>query len=134
MIIKTLKKEVVKAFKHDEVPVSALIIFNGRIISKAHNKTVKSHNPIYHAEVIAILKAAKKLKTFNLSQCVLYTALKPCKMCEEIIKASRIKCIKYILESDKIVNNKIIIEKENVNEEDRIFFENKLKTFFKAKR
>lgn len=132
-IIKILKEEVNKAIRKNEVPVASLLTLNGKIIAKAYNKTVICSNPIYHAEILTIIKAAKKLKCWNLSQCVLYTTLKPCKMCEEVIKASRIKNVYYILESNKVANNKILYSKINFNNDD-VYFKNKLQTFFKDKR
>lgn len=120
-----------KAINNDDVPVSCLIIKDGKIISKAYNKRNKNKNPFDHAEIIAIQKASKKLKTYNLSDCVLYTTLKPCSMCEEVIKESKIKKVYYILEKTKEVKNIIKYEKiDDINK----YFEQEIKSFFKEKR
>lgn len=87
-----------KAKKNKEIPVSAIILKNYKIISIAYNKREKRKDITAHAEVLAIRKAAKKLKTWNLSDCELYVSLKPCQMCNEIIKQSRIKKVYYLLE------------------------------------
>ncbi|MFH0890078.1 MAG: nucleoside deaminase [Candidatus Aenigmatarchaeota archaeon] len=62
-------------------PFGAVIVHNGKIISTAHNEVVKTNDPTAHAEINAIRNAAKKLKTFDLSGCVIYTTCEPCPMC-----------------------------------------------------
>ncbi len=126
-----LKKLNKLALKNNDIPVSCIITKNNKIISKSYNKRVKDNNPINHAEIIAIKKAAKKLKTYNLIDCQLYTTLKPCKMCEEVIKISKIKKVYYILDQNKIVNNKINYIK--LNDDDNYFYK-ELTNFFKNKR
>ena len=126
-----LKKLNKLALKNNDIPVSCIITKNNKIISKAYNKRVKDNNPINHAEIIAIKRAAKKLKTYNLIDCQLYTTLKPCKMCEEVIKISKIKKVYYILDQNKIVNNKINYIK--LNDDDNYFYK-ELTNFFKNKR
>ena len=76
-----------KAIHEDEVPVAALIVHNGKIISISHNKRIKLCDPLAHAEVLCIQKAAKKLKSWNLNDCELYVTLEPCSMCKEIINS-----------------------------------------------
>lgn len=93
-------KEAKKAFKKDEVPVGAVIVYNNKIIAKAHNIRQKKHSVIGHAEIVAILRAAKKIKDWRLNDCDLYVTLKPCNMCEQIINESRINNVYYILEKN----------------------------------
>lgn len=90
-----------KASKNDEVPVSALLVKDGQIIAKDYNKREKKHSIIAHAEILVINKAAKKLKTWHLDECTLYVTLKPCNMCMEIIKQSRIKNVFYLVDKPK---------------------------------
>lgn len=90
-----------KASKNDEVPVSALLVKDGQIIAKDYNKREKKHSVIAHAEILVIKKAAKKLKTWHLDECTLYVTLKPCNMCMEIIKQSRIKNVFYLVDKPK---------------------------------
>ena len=84
---------------------------------------------------MAILKASKKLKDWRLDNCDLYVTLKPCSMCENIIKQSRIKNVFYLL--DKPINKK---EYYNVNIEQTYVriqqeeYKKILQDFFKAKR
>ena len=105
---KILFREVKKAYKNNNVPVSAIIVKDGKVIAKAHNMKNSTNISIAHAEIIAIKRACKKLKTWILSDCILYTTLKPCKMCEGAINESRISKVYYILDSNyhkNFVNN-----------------------------
>lgn len=130
--INELKKLNNKAIMNNDVPVSCIIIYKNKIISKAYNKREYKNNPLLHAEIIAIQKAAKKLNTWNLSECKLFVTLKPCNMCMEVIKESRIDEIYYILNNDKNVNRKVkLIE---INCKNKQYFVNQLKDFFSDKR
>lgn len=121
-----------KAIKHNEVPVSCIITKNDKIISKAYNNKITKHDPTAHAEIIAIRKAAKKLKTWNLNECRLYVTLYPCKMCLNVINEARIKEVYYILDNEKDINNNVKITK--INSEKNEYFQDELKGFFKKKR
>jgi tRNA(adenine34) deaminase len=121
-----------KAIKHNEVPVSCIITKDDKIISKAYNNKITKHDPTAHAEIIAIRKAAKKLKTWNLNECRLYVTLYPCKMCLDVINEARIKEVYYILDNEKEINNNVKITK--INSEKNGYFQEELKGFFKNKR
>lgn len=121
-----------KAIRHNEVPVSCIITKGEKIISKAYNKKITKHDPTAHAEIIAIRKASKKLKTWNLNECKLYVTLYPCKMCLNVINEARIKEVYYILDNEKEINNNIKIVK--INSEKNNYFQDELKRFFKNKR
>lgn len=62
-------------------PFGAVIVKDGKIISKGHNHVVANNDPTCHGEVDAIRKACKKLNTFDLSGCEIYTTGYPCPMC-----------------------------------------------------
>ncbi len=129
--INILKKLNLKAKDNGDIPVSAIIVRENKIIAKAYNKKVKNNNPLDHAEIIAIRKACKKLKTSNLIDCELYVTLKPCGMCKEIIKEARIKKVYYILDNDKIIND---TTKYYKIEDDYQYFKKELSLFFEDKR
>lgn len=131
-IIKKLIELNNKAVSDDEVPVSCIITKENKIISYAYNSKIKNRSPLDHAEVIAIKKAAKKLKTWNLNDCELYVTLYPCDMCLNIINEARIKKVNYILNHTKKINNTVKIEKIETIEEPTL--EQQLKDFFKNKR
>ena len=80
--------------------MGAVIVKNNKIISKACNKKEKCKNSLYHAEVLAINKACKRLKTKNLYGCELYVTLEPCMMCYYAIAESRIEKIYYMINND----------------------------------
>lgn len=132
-ILNILEKLTLKAIKKDEVPVACVIVRNSKIISKTYNQKISKNDPMAHAEILAIKKACKKIKTWNLKDCELYTTLKPCKMCETVINEARLKKIYYIVDNNKVVNNKMIITKiDNQNLEKK--YANIISTFFKNKR
>jgi guanine deaminase len=76
-------------------PFGAIIVKDGKLISKAHNEVLKTNDPTMHAEINAIRKASKKLASFDLSDCVLYTSCMPCPMCLGAIKWANIKTVYY---------------------------------------
>lgn len=84
-------KQAEKALRKDEVPIGAVVVLNGKIISKAFNKREKSQNALNHAETLAITKACKKLKSWRLENCSLYVTLEPCPMCAGAIANARIE-------------------------------------------
>ena len=84
-------KEAEKAYKKLEVPVGAIIVKDGKIIAKAHNQKETKTDTTKHAEILAIQKASKKLKTWRLIDCDMYVTLEPCTMCAGAIINSRIK-------------------------------------------
>ena len=96
--IQVLSKLLNKSYVKSEIPVACIIINNNKIIAKAYNKRQKCHDVTKHAEIIAIRKAERRLKDWRLNNCTMYVTLKPCKMCEEVIRESRLdKCI-YLLD------------------------------------
>ena len=62
-------------------PFGCVIVKDGQVIAKGHNQVIKNQDPTCHGEIMAIHKACKKLKTFDLSGCELYTTGEPCPMC-----------------------------------------------------
>ena len=100
-IVKQLLKEAKKAYKKDEVPVGALIVRNGEIISKGHNQRITKNNALYHAEIVAIEKACKKLKSWRLDDCEIWVSLEPCLMCVGAIMQSRIKKVYFLAQDEK---------------------------------
>ncbi len=69
------------AVNENEIPVGAVVVFDGEIVARAHNLTEQNKNPTHHAEILAINKALKKLNTKDLKGCELYVTLEPCAMC-----------------------------------------------------
>lgn len=94
-------KEAKKASSKEEVPIGALIVCDNKIIARTHNATEKNQSFTAHAELLALLKASRVLKTKYLSQCDLYITLEPCLMCVTAARLSRIRNIYFLLKSEK---------------------------------
>ena len=84
-------KEALKAQKADEVPIGAVIVLGDKIIARAHNETENSQIATRHAEIVAIEKACKKLKSWRLDGAEIFITLEPCAMCAGAIANARIK-------------------------------------------
>ena len=93
-------KEAKKAYKKKEVPIGAIIVRNDKIIARAYNRKEKSQIAIQHAEILAIIKACKKMKNWRLLDCTLYVTVEPCMMCCGAIIQSKIKKIVYGTKND----------------------------------
>lgn len=125
-------KEAQKAYNKMDVPVGCVIVHNGKIIARGYNKREKDQNVIKHAEIEAIDKACKALKSWRLNDCTIYTTLFPCPMCASAIQQSRISKLVYLNDTNNKVLNDIslnILFNENLNHRvkiDRIFLENSI--------
>jgi tRNA(adenine34) deaminase len=83
--------EADKAYREDEVPIGAVIVdAKGSILARTHNKKEKSFNPCGHAEILAIVEAAKKINNWRLIDCSIFVTLEPCPMCMGAIVQARI--------------------------------------------
>lgn len=142
--MKEALKEAKKAYDKLEVPVGAVIVKDGKIISRAHNLKETKYDTTKHAEILAIQKASKKLNSWRLIDCEMYVTLEPCSMCAGAIINSRIKKV-YIgaldektgavgsvlnLFEDFTFNHKVEVEKGIMQKE----CETMLKDFFKMLR
>ncbi|MDR3113813.1 MAG: nucleoside deaminase [Endomicrobium sp.] len=76
-------------------PFACAVAFKGKIIALTVNCVTKKNDPTAHAEIEAIRKAAKKLKTYNLKNCEIYASCKPCPMCLSAIYWANIKKVYY---------------------------------------
>ena len=140
--MKIALKEAIKAYKKNEVPIGAVIVKNGKVIAKAHNKKENKNIATCHAEILAINKACKKLKNWRLLDCTLYVTVEPCLMCCGAIIQSRIDNVIYGTENKnygaitstceslskynvKIIKNVCHDECENIM---KMFFKNKRKS------
>lgn len=85
-------------------PFGAVIVKDGKIISKAHNKVLGTNDPSAHAEILAIREASSILKTFDLSGCELYATTMPCPMCLSAICWSRIRKIYYGTTTEEVAS------------------------------
>ena len=88
-------KEAQKAFEKDEVPVGAVIVYEGRVIARAHNQNVLLKDPTAHAEMVAITEAASALQSERLLKADLYVTIEPCAMCTGALVLARIQHIVF---------------------------------------
>ena len=88
-------QEAKKAVNEGEVPVGAILVKNGMIIAKAHNRLITKNDATAHAEILAIRKAGKKEKNYRLVGTTLYVTLEPCLMCLGALINARIERIVF---------------------------------------
>lgn len=96
-LMKIAKENAEKGIENKEGgPFGAVITDkDGNIIANGNNKVLKNNDPTAHAEVVAIREACKKLKTYDLSNYILYTSCEPCPMCLSAIIWANIKEVYY---------------------------------------
>ena len=83
-------RQALKASAADEVPVGAVIVYERKIIAKAHNQIETLKDPTAHAEMIAITQATNYLSSKWLRECTLYVTIEPCSMCAGALVLARI--------------------------------------------
>jgi tRNA(adenine34) deaminase len=88
-------REAGYAAAEDEVPIGAVIVWNGRVIAKGHNMTERLADPTAHAEMIAITAATEAVGGKYLNDCTLYVTVEPCPMCAGAIGWAQIPRIVY---------------------------------------
>ena len=142
-------KEAIKmaelAFQNDEVPVGAIIVYQGQIIGRGFNQVLAKNSVSSHAEINAINQASQFIQNYRLNGCDIYVTLEPCHMCAKAIvdarisslyfgtnepKTGAIESIDNFLEREDL-NHKVIFSGGHLKEESsrllRRFFQNKRK-------
>ena len=88
-------REAQRGFEEDEVPVGAVVVRQGRVLARAHNRPIHLNDPTAHAEVLALRRAARKLGNYRLSDCILYVTIEPCAMCAGAIVQARLRGVVF---------------------------------------
>ncbi len=83
-------EEATKGLVQDEVPVGALIVYQGEVIGRGYNRGEELQDPTSHAEILALREASARLKSWRLDNCTLFVTLEPCIMCAGAILQARI--------------------------------------------
>lgn len=83
------------ALEAEEVPVGAVVVYEGRVVGAAHNQRETLRDATAHAEIIAITQASQALASWRLDDCTLYATLEPCPMCAGAILQARIPLLVY---------------------------------------
>ncbi len=99
-------KEAVAAGERGECPVGAVLVKDGRIIARAGNEELAAKDPTAHAEIICLRRAGQNLGTHFFPNCIMYTTLWPCPMCEGAMLQAQVpkvisgcRTFKWILEN-----------------------------------
>ncbi len=87
--------EAARGLAEDEVPVGAVVVCEGKVIARAHNRPIHLNDPSAHAEILALRRAARKLGNYRLSGCTLYVTIEPCAMCAGAIAHARIERVVF---------------------------------------
>ena len=88
-------REAQRGAREGEVPVGAILVRNGRIVARTHNRPIHLHDPTAHAEILALRRAAQKLRNYRLEGCDLYVTIEPCVMCVGAIVHARLRRVVF---------------------------------------
>lgn len=78
-----------------EVPIGAVVVYEGKIVGRGFNRRESAHDPTAHAEILAIQEASQNLKRWRLTGCTLYVTLEPCPMCAGALVNARVDRLVY---------------------------------------
>lgn len=84
-----------QAEQYNEIPVGAVVVYQGKVIGEGFNQSILLNDPSAHAEMLAIRQAGAYLNNYRLIDCTLYVTLEPCPMCAGLLVHSRIKKLVY---------------------------------------
>ena len=138
-------KCAIRAAEHNDVPIGAVIVKDGKIIARGENRVQKDMDPTQHAEIVAIRAAAKKLGKKFLDGCDIYVTLEPCAMCATAISFARMRKLIFAAEDVKggaVFSGSRVYETDNhlwvpeigINSDYSITSSEMLKKFFKRLR
>ena len=88
-------REAGQAAAEGEIPIGAVVVCRGRVISRGHNMTERLHDPSAHAEMIALTAATEALGGKYLTDCTLYVTVEPCPMCSGALNWAQLGALVY---------------------------------------
>ena len=83
------------ASDHDDVPVGAVVVHDGGVVGRGHNRREADRDPTAHAEIVALREAARALGRWRLSDCALYVTIEPCAMCAGAAVLARLALVVF---------------------------------------
>ena len=84
-----------RALEAGEVPVGAVVVFDGRIVGQGCNRNIAENDPTAHAEIVALREAGKNIANHRLGDCELFATIEPCAMCAGAMVHARIRRLVY---------------------------------------
>ena len=90
------------AMEHEDVPVGAIIVKDGEIIGRGHNRRELDHDPTGHAEILALAQAGKTLGDWRLSGAEIYVTMEPCPMCAFALVLARLQLLVYAMDDPRM--------------------------------
>jgi tRNA(adenine34) deaminase len=87
--------EARRAVREEEAPVGAVVVLNGRVVARAHNRPLHLNDPTAHAEILVLRRAARRLGNYRLTGCSLYVTIEPCAMCAGAIVHARLRRVVF---------------------------------------
>ena len=117
------------AGRRGEVPIGCVIVKDGKIIAKGYNQRERKRNCLWHAEVVALNRACRKLKSWRLNGCDMYVTLEPCQMCMGAILNARLQKVYFAAQSTTNLNWQTPVELQFNQEAQNILVD-----FFQKKR
>lgn len=88
-------REARRALALGEVPVGAVVVYQGRVVGRGCNRPISAHDPTAHAEILALREAGQTIGNYRLLECDLYVTVEPCAMCAGAITHARIRRLVY---------------------------------------
>ena len=110
--------EAHEAEAEGEVPVGAVVVRDGEVIARAHNRPIAANDPTAHAEILALRAAAEKLGNYRLAGCDLYVTLEPCVMCAGALVHARVRRLVFAAADPKagaVVSRQRLLESPYLN-------------------
>ena len=142
--MKMALEEARKANQEGEIPVGAILLKDGRVLAKDHNRCIELSDPTAHAEILVLRKGGEVLRNYRLNEAVMYVTAEPCPMCVSAMVHGRISRLvfgslepkfgavesKFRLLNDNGLNHKIEVDRGILEKECGEILE----SFFKKRR
>ncbi len=116
--MKRAYEQALLGFNKEEIPVGAVVVYENKIISEAHNESISKTDPTSHAEIVAIRKAALKIGNYRLTDATMYVTLEPCLMCCGALIHARFDKVIFSTKDEKsgaVISNGKLLEANFIN-------------------